>query len=252
MLDSCGQMGLAERAFYKLPRGKESVTGPTVHLARELARCFRNIQYGVSELRRDDAAEQSEMQAFAWDVQANTRCAAIFIVPHKRDRRGRDPERLVDMQAIYESNANAGARRLRECILDVLPIWFVEDAKKACHQTLVDGGGVALATRITNAVDAFRGKGVTVDQLEQRLRQPTGRWTAQDVAQLTVIYTSLDRGEIRAEEEFPQERITAAEIVGKTTAPATTPAAAKAAPTLDPNDPELNAHWAPQDAEPTQ
>ena len=51
MRDACGRLALAQRAFYSVPnRGN----GPTVHLARELARIWGNIDYGVRELRRDD------------------------------------------------------------------------------------------------------------------------------------------------------------------------------------------------------
>src|SRR5687767_8078344 len=66
MRESCDQPGLADRAFYKYPRGGQSVSGPSVHLARELARCFGNCQYGIIELRRDDLGKYSEMQAWAW------------------------------------------------------------------------------------------------------------------------------------------------------------------------------------------
>lgn len=71
MRESCRQPYLAERAFYRYGRGGSTVTGPSVHLARELARCWGNIQYGLVELRRDDEYGQSEMQAFAWDVHGS-------------------------------------------------------------------------------------------------------------------------------------------------------------------------------------
>src|SRR5690606_11464831 len=128
MRESCSQPALAERAFFRFPRGGHVVTGPSVHLARELARCWGNVQYGVQEMRRDDAAGTSEMQAWAWDVQTNTRSSHTFIVPHKRDKRD-GPEKLVDMRDIYENNANNAARRLREAIFAVVPMWFTEQAK---------------------------------------------------------------------------------------------------------------------------
>ena len=53
MRDTCGRMAMASRAFYSVPnRGN----GPTVHLARELARIWGNLDYSVRELRRDMAA----------------------------------------------------------------------------------------------------------------------------------------------------------------------------------------------------
>lgn len=230
MEESCRQIKLAERAFYRYNRGGGSVSGPSVHLARELARCFRNVQYGIAELRRDDEHGQSEMQAYAWDVQNNTRSAQIFIVPHKRDKKG-GPEKLVDLRDVYENNANQGARRLRQAIWSILPPWFVEQAIDLCTQTLQDGGGVPLPQRVSKAIDAFEGKGVSVTRLEERLARRKADWTAHDVAQLTVIYQSLNRGEVTVDEEFPTEPVTAAEIAGKG---ASKPAAAKPAAAADP------------------
>ena len=214
MREACAQQQLAERAFFAFPRGGQTVSGPSVYLARELARCWGNIQYGAWELRRDDAGAQSEMLAFAWDVQTNTRNSSVFIVPHMRDKRG-GPEQLTDMRDIYENNANNGARRVREAIFGVLPVWFTEEAKTLCAKTLSEGGGRPLAQRIADAVEAFAGLGVKAGQLEDRVGTKTADWTPQDVATLHVLITSIRRGEIRKDEAFPQERLTAADITGK-------------------------------------
>jgi hypothetical protein len=218
MRESCAQTALAERAFFRFPRGGQTVSGPSVHLARELARCWGNIQYGIAELRRDDEGGYSEMQAFAWDVQTNTRSAQIFVVPHKRDNRG-GPQKLNDLRDVYENNANNGARRLREAIFAVLPPWFVEEAKDLCTRALTEGGGKPLAQRIADAIKAFEGLGITADQLVQKLGRPSGKWTEHDVAQLQVTYKSLQRGEVTVDEEFPPPRVTASEIT-KAPAPA--------------------------------
>ncbi|MGH9249016.1 MAG: hypothetical protein ACRD0W_05810 [Acidimicrobiales bacterium] len=219
MRESCQQTGLAERAFFRYARGGSTVSGPTVHLARDLARCWGNIQYGIAELRRDDEAEQSEMQAFAWDVQTNTRAAHFFIVPHKRDKRG-GPERLVDLRDIYENNANNGARRVRQAIFAVLPPWFVDEAQDLCAKTLADPpGGKPLPQRVADAVKVFEGLGVVIDQLRDKVGRPTEKWNEYDLAQLTVIYKSLQRGEITVDEEFPPRRVTGSEITGDPSAP---------------------------------
>ncbi len=214
MRESCAQIRLAERAFFRYKRGGGNVTGATVHLARELARCFGNVQYGVAELRRDDAGGYSEMQAYAWDVERNTRSAQIFVVPHARDttKDGRKP--LVDLRDIYENNANMGARRLRAAIWAILPPWFVDEAEEICNRTLADGGGVPLPKRIADWIAAFGRQGVSVQQLEQKIGRESGRWTEHDVAQLAVIGKSVARGEARLEDEFPPERVTREEITG--------------------------------------
>jgi len=216
MAQSCGMPQLAERAFFRFNRGGGQVTGPTVHLARELARCWGNIQYGVAELRRDDDAGQSEMQAFAWDMESNARSSAVFIVPHKRDKKG-GPESLTDMRDIYENNANNGARRVREAILAVLPLWFVEDAKDKCQKTLAEGGGKPLEQRKGDAIAAFGKLGVTKAQLEAHLGRRAAEWLDLDLASLTVIHKSISRGEVTVADEFPVAPVSAEEIQSQAT-----------------------------------
>ncbi|WP_069769736.1 hypothetical protein [Streptomyces sp. LUP30] len=211
MRQSCQQMFLAERAFFRYSRGSGNITGASVHLARELARCWGNIQYGLVEMRRDDEYAQSEMQAFAWDVEKNSRNSSTFIVPHKRDQKG-GPKQLTDMRDIYENNANNGARRVREAIFAILPPWFVEEAKQICTKTLADGGGKPLPQRIADAIRAFEGIGVVQDRIETKLGRPSGKWTEHDVAQLLVAFQSIQRGEVTADEEFPLPRVTVDEI----------------------------------------
>lgn len=238
MRQVCSRKAMAERAFFSFVRAGDNVTGPTVHLARELARLWGNVQYGVSELSRDDVAGQSEMQAYAWDVETNTRVAAVFIVPHVRDtRRGR--KQLSEQRDIYENNANAGARRVRECIYQVLPRWFTDEAADICAATLREGDGKPLDERIADAVRLFEAMSppVTVGQLERHRGRARYKWGANDVAQLGTLYRSLQRGEITHDEAFPTQVVTSDEIAG---GEPDTPMRA--------DDPDLTAHMAGGDA----
>lgn len=211
MRQSCAQLGLADRAFFRFPRGGSTVSGESIHLARELARCWGNCDYGIKELRRDDDGHYSEMQAWAWDQQTNTRASLSFIVPHKRDKRG-GPEVLNDLRDIYENNANQGARRLREAIFAILPKWYTEDAKAACLATLENGvGDKPLEQRVADAIKTFSDLGVRRARLESRFG-PTADWTGHDLAQLRVILSSVKQGTVSFEDEFP-DRVTAEDIL---------------------------------------
>jgi hypothetical protein len=236
MRESCRQTGLAKRAFFRYSRGGGQITGPSVHLARELARCFGNLQYGITELRRDDDKGESEMLAFAWDVQTNTRATTTFIVKHGRDtKEGR--KALTDLRDIYENNANNGARRLREQIFAILPKWFTEEAQDVCRKTIEHGGDVPLPQRIATLTQAFANNcGVAVDQLERKIGRKRDQWTAHDVAALGVIAKSIAAGEVTVEDEFPDNKVTVAEIKGNgngapaKTAPAKPAAGSQACP----------------------
>ena len=210
MRDACGHKALAERAFYRVPnRGN----GPSVHLARELARIWGNIDYGVKELRRDDLAGESEVQAYAWDVQTNTRSTRSFVVPHARMKAGKRTP-LVDLGDIYLSNQNVGARAVRECIFTVLPVEFTEEAQDACRNTLEHGEGEPLEDRIAKMVKAFDGLGVKVAQIESKLDRKRSAWTAGDVAQMLITYKTITRDGLSVEDEFPPAQVTVAEITG--------------------------------------
>jgi hypothetical protein len=239
MAESCRMPRLAERAFFSYSRGDGQVTGPTVHLARELARCWGNIQYGIAELRRDDEAGLSEITAFGWDVQTNVRASTTFIVPHKRDKRG-GPVQLKELRDIYENNANMGSRRLREQIFAVLPKWFTEEGEDICRATLAKGDGTSVDDRRAGAIRTFAGIGVTADQLERKLARPAEKWTVYDLAQLMITHRSLLAQELTVEDAFPQVRVTADEIRQQaTTAPLSPPAALDVgADGYDPDDPE--------------
>jgi hypothetical protein len=234
MRESCAQMGLAERAFFRYNRAGTAVTGPTVHLARELARCFGNMQYGIAEMRRDDRAGESEMTAFGWDVQNNTRASTTFIVKHGRDTTSDGVKALTALRDIYENNANMGARRLREQIFAILPRWFTEEAADLCRATLAKGtSDKPLPQQRADAIKAFAKFGVTVAQLEDKVARKSDDWTGSDLAQLGVIFKSLDRGEITIDEEFPRLRVTAEEIARRP-AKATPPAADAPPPAAEP------------------
>jgi hypothetical protein len=205
MQEACTQPELAGRAFFRMPRGEQTVSGPSVHLARELARCWGNVQHGITELARDDERGESEMRAWAWDLQTNTTSSSTFIVPHKRDTK-KGVKELTDMQAIYENNANNGARRLREAIFSVLPTWYVERAKALCQQTNEGGGGRPLAQRIADAVKAFEKLRVSPARIAAKFGcQSVDELTATDVAELAVVYDSLKQGTVTVDDEFPEE-----------------------------------------------
>ncbi len=75
---------------------------------------------------------QSTVEAFAWDVEeANTRQTKVFQVRHWRHTK-QGGYKLTDPRDIYELVANNGARRLRACILGVIP-GDVIDAAVACN-----------------------------------------------------------------------------------------------------------------------
>ena len=207
------QQDLASRSFFRFNRAKTNVTGETIQFAKELARCWGNIHHGVHELRRDDMAGESEMQAWAWDLETNERASTTFIVPHTRYSKENGSTRLEDPRDVYESNSNNGARRLREMIFTVLPSWYRNQAAAIARNTLENGAGdKPLSERTAEAIAAYDELGVTLAQLETHRGRESGKWTNPDLAELHVVYESIRRGETTVADEFPQAGVTAAEV----------------------------------------
>ncbi len=225
MREACAVQSLADRAFFRYSRGGSQITGPSIHLATELARCWGNVDYGITELRRDEGRGESEMLAYAWDLETNAKVANSFIVPHKRDKKG-GAEALTDMRDIYENNANNAARRLRECIFRILPTSFVEEAKSVCDATLQNGGGEPIEKRRDALLKAFADLGVNRVRLERKVGRAADKLTAHDIGVLRVVYQSIRRGEVTIADEFPDDAADRATTELKARAPAATPAQA--------------------------
>ena len=203
MLDTCSRLSLANRAFYSMPRAGGRVEGSTVQLARELARIWGNVDYGVRELRRDDTAGESEMQAFAWDQQTNVRSTRSFIVPHAR-MANKQRRQLTDLGDIYLNNQNIGARAVRECIFTILPVWFTDAAEQTARRTLKHGEGKPLSQRIQDMLDAFAKLNVTAPMLEAKFERRQSSWNENDIANATVIFQTISNGEAMVDDMFPQ------------------------------------------------
>lgn len=196
-IDACKRPGLANSAFYSFKRGKETISGPTIRLAEELARCWGNIDFGTKELSRKagfaGAAGESEMMAFAWDKETNTMSSQSFTVRHTRDTQ-QGGYQLTSERDIYEKTANEGARRLRARILAILPPDLIEGAIEECKRTLAGGNGEPLSDRINKMVAAFGKYGVTTDMMIAHLGHPLDKTTPAELAELLGVYNSIKDG----------------------------------------------------------
>ena len=133
ILNACTRPTLANAAVYTYNRGGSDVSGPSIRLAEAMAQSWGNMQFGIREL--EQRGGESTVQAFAWDVETNTRREVTFQVPHVRYTK-RGTTRLEDPRDMYEMVANQGARRLRACILAVIPGDVTEAAVAQCETTM--------------------------------------------------------------------------------------------------------------------
>lgn len=186
----CMRPGLAERALYNYARGGTDISGPSIRLAECIAQRWGNIQYGIREL--EQRSGESVIQAYAWDVETNTRRETTFTVPHVRDtKRGR--VRLEEARDIYEMTANMGARRVRACILGIIPGDIVDAAVQQVNKTLHTRAEVT-PERLQSLVEKFAAYGVTKQQIETRIQRRLEAMTPALMVSLGNVYNSLRDG----------------------------------------------------------
>ena len=200
-IQACQRPAMAEKAFYSFPRGNQTVEGPTIRFAEELARCWGNIDYGIKELSQDEG--KSEMQAYAWDLETNAQSVQNFTNPHQREQ-GKKMVALTSQRDIYENNANMATRRLRARILAILPSWFVEDCIAECKKTLKGDNETPLTDRIKKVVQ-FSKYGVTQEQIEKRLKKKIDTMNSDDFVEYVGIFNAIKNGESKIAEWFESE-----------------------------------------------
>ena len=202
-MEACQRPTMAEKAFYSFPRGNQTVEGPTIRFAEELARCWGNIDYGIKELSQDEG--KSEMQAYAWDLETNAQSVQNFTNLHQREV-GKKMQVLTSLRDIYENNANMATRRLRSRILAILPSWFVEDCIAECKKTLAGQNDTPLIDRVKKMIIQFAKLGVTQEQIEKRLKKKVDSMNADDFVEYVGIYNAIKQGESKIAEWFETEK----------------------------------------------
>ena len=198
LLQACQRVNLASGALYQYTRGGTSVSGPSIRLAEAAARAWGNMNYGFRELSRRPG--ESECEAFAWDLETNTKAVRQFSVRHRRDTRkgGYD---LTDERDIYELMANQAQRRVRAAILEIIPGDIMEDAVAECEKTLkASVGDVADAT--AKLVQAFADMGVSREPLEKRLGHRIDSIQPAQIIGFRKIYVSIKEGMSDARDWF--------------------------------------------------
>ena len=192
IMRSCARVGLAEKAEYAFPRGDQKVMGPSIRLAESIAQNWGNIDYGVIEIENNNG--KSEMLAYAWDLETNTRVTKIFSVQHKRDTRS-GTKILTDGRDIYEATANFGARRVRACILGVIPGDVIESAVKECRKTIKGDNKTPIEDRIKVMLNKFeKDFRVSTEDIEKFLGCSAKAINENDLIRMRGVYQSIEDG----------------------------------------------------------
>lgn len=216
ILEECKRPTLAEHATYSFPRGKETVTGPSIRLAEVMARNFGNMTFGYEVLERRPSqgkaigtAGSSIIRAYAWDLETNLLIDRQFEVKHWRSTKS-GGYAITDDRDIYELEANMSARRIRACILQMIPGDVTDAAVAACRKTASSGIIEMMANPdsrsklINQMLRIYAKMGVTQDDLEDCLNAKVENWTADTMLKLKEMKNSLEDGTVTLGEYFPR------------------------------------------------
>jgi hypothetical protein len=199
ILMACCRPTLAEKAVYSYPKGGQEVSGPSIRLAEAIAQAWGNLQFGIRELDQRDGV--STVEAFAWDVETNTRQTKVFQVSHKRHTKKGD-YMITDPREIYEMVANQGARRMRNCILGLVPGDVVEAAVDQAEKTLATKIEVT-PERIAKMLGTFEAMGVSKEAIKKKIGRNVDETIPPAVfSNLGKIANSIRDGYAKASEHF--------------------------------------------------
>lgn len=190
ILNACSRASLADAAVYTYNKGGTDVSGPSIRLAEAIAQSWGNIQFGIREIEQNGG--ESTVQAYAWDVETNTRREITFQVPHVRYTK-KGSYALNDPREVYELVANQGSRRLRACILAVIPGDVTEAAVQQCEVTMRAKADTS-PEAIGKMVAAFAEFGVTREQIEKRIQRRLDAIQPAQIVSLKKVYASLRDG----------------------------------------------------------
>lgn len=208
LMHSCNRSNFAELATYKFPRGGRDITGPSVNLAREAARCWGNVTSGVRIIHEDK--KSVHLQGFAWDLETNYRVVHedkfAKLIQRKDKRTGEVLWIEPDERDLRELVNRRGALLLRNALLQVLPRDLVDDACQAARSAVVaDSQGKLRENRedtIKAMVMAFDEISVKVSMLERYLGHPLDEIDAEELAGLRSVFKSISDGTTSRSDHF--------------------------------------------------
>jgi hypothetical protein len=201
----------ADEASYSFKRGKKKdeetgkyvdnyVEGPSVNLAREAARVWGNIRYGLEVIRDDE--ETRQIRGWAWDLETNVKVTAEddFKKLVQRKQYGDDGKAkgtawvTTDERDLRELTNRRGAILVRNCILQLMPMDLIDDSRSECNKTIESKAKTDPEGERKKIIIAFASLNVTPDMIEQKLGHKLAECSPTEISSLRKIYKSISDG----------------------------------------------------------
>jgi hypothetical protein len=189
ILESCKRPGLARLALYRYPRGGAQVEGPSIRLAEAIAQRWGNLDFGWKVLELDE--EYATLEAYCRDLETMTDRNTQWKVKLSRTTK-QGTYKLTDPRDIYEVQANDASRRLRACILAIIPFDIVESCVNQCKLTLIEGDkSVPFVDRLKQMLSKFKELGVDQEMIERKFGHSVDLLNPEEMLELRGIFGAL-------------------------------------------------------------
>ena len=213
LLTACDIEQFAVGAYYAFPRGRKFdeasgtwkpniVTGASIRLAREAVRVFENIRTGFLIIQDDP--DKRTIVAYAWDCQKNIRESSADTfekLVQKKQKDGQTLWMVADERELRELTFRRASILKRNCILSLLPSYFVDKLVDVCKRTAAGGAKTDLKDAILTMQRSFAEIGISAKGLEQYLGKPLKACTRDNLSELRGIFQSIRDGMLSKEEQ---------------------------------------------------
>lgn len=208
LIKSCERTSFAEAALYSFPRGNTEVTGPSVNMAREAARVWGNVRWGITMITDDE--DNRTIEGWAYDLETNTKVSQQDTF-EKIEYRKQEGWKKCDERGVRELTSRRGAFLIRNSILQIIPKDFIDDAMRKVNETLSLKVKKDPEGEKKKIILAFGELNVPVTDLEEFLGQSLSSASPEQIKKLRGIWQSIHDGNsvwkdyFRPQQPKPQE-----------------------------------------------
>lgn len=205
LLNDCKRPAFAEAAIYRKPVG-EGVEGPSIRMAEAAARALTNVYAEVAAIYDD--ADKRIVRVSATDLEANVTYPMDVTIAKTIERNRPMPGRKViatrknsrggDVyiiaatdEEILDKERAVASKALRTCLLRLVPGDILEEAIEQCYRTRDEAIRGNLKESREKMVGAFRGLGVSEQQLSDYLGHALSDVKVEEIAQLRALFTAI-------------------------------------------------------------
>lgn len=182
----------ADMAVYEYRRGKTTIEGASVYLAREVAKYWGNLRYGAvltGDTEDVDGNLVVTGYGYCWDLESNVFQEEAFRVPKLVQREG--GWRVADDRELREVVNKGAAIATRNCILRVIPWDMTQDFLAKANATLEANVKADPDATKKGIIEGFGKLNVPVAEIEEYLKHPLGRCTPKELVSLRNIYKAI-------------------------------------------------------------